>query len=288
MKKVLIFTLTLILIGSVFVSSIFAASDSQPLTAYGPPSWSGFWSPVSGTISGAFATWETDYNQIFSHLYSPTGTGWSILRDDRVNGIGNVFWTITVEFTNGFAFWSDYFIPPLVPVAYYDRIEIVIMTVNNEQVGYLNDFNLLGSDLKTVLFHSDGPDGDVDYILGGTLFFDSSGTNTIMAPFVDYEEIFAFYRDFFSGIPVDGQLSDLGFLKPVKFVSSSSEDPDQPDQPDDSPVGGFTNFMRLIVSAFASLLEIDFFGGFFSLGDLLGAIVAFSLLSLFIKWFAGG
>lgn len=306
MKKVLIFILILILIGSVFVCSIFAADPYiQPLYGSGFVERSGWWSPVTYNIGGTFGLYE-DYPNVVEY---PISSPWRILRDDRdENGDGLCFWILEVSVPEKFAFVDDvyeFYDALSVFDFHYDTIQIVLRSYDQEPRGYLNDFNILGSDaagnsFRTVLFHtSSGTDPASDvYLLGSGLYFGDE-TNRRLAPSdgwtLEFRQRFMFY--FFSGYQTtDGIYGGAGLFKPVVYTVNWPGDDSGGGSgggsggsgSGDSPAVGFTSFMRLIIDAFEDLLMIDFFGGFFSLADILGVIVTFALLVLFVKWFAGG
>ena len=306
MKKVLIFTLTLILIGSVFVSSIFAATPAiSPLYGGGLVEHSGWWSPVTYSISGTFGLYDPDVShQIFS---IPSSSPWRIYRDDRdEDGLGVVFYILEFTVEPNFAFIDDYtdFYYVFDSGQFdYDTIQIVLREYDTDGDLYLNDFNILGTShltgepLKKVLYHdSDGYDPASDvYLIGSGLYFGEQ--YRYFAPSAGWSLAFRqrFMYDFFSGYQTaDGIYYYAGLFKPVVYSENwSGDDPSVPSPPtgggsDDSPAGGFTAFMRLIIEAFKDLLMIEFFGGFFSLADILGVVVSFALLVLFVKWFAGG
>ena len=70
---------------------------------------------------------------------------------------------------------------------------------------------------------------------------------------------------------------------------------DGPIYPDDSgggiyddPSEASDSFFDFVINCFGRLMDISFFGGWFTLGSIVGIVLAFAALKLFISYFAGG
>lgn len=281
MKKVLLFILCFSLLACFFISSASAADPYiPPVFEEGDPNDSGWWSPITGNIVGTFTTWMQSEVDVENRPYY-TGGPWQILRDERdENGIGIVYWILNVTFSEGFGYNSQ--------LLNYQTIQIVLRSYDTEPQAYLNDLTVLDyyGHEEAIFRYSHDPAVPSYYEYQAYLYFGLSGQNH---PYLDdwgTEFLLRFYIEWFSGPYVNGGIyQQAGFFKPVVF---SSFVPDDPGSGDDAPQKGFSAFMTLIFETFRDLLSIDFFAGFFSLGDILGVIVAFAMIGLFIKWFAGG
>lgn len=284
MKKILVFMLAFLILGIFFVASV-SAEDSAPdpyippVYEEGDPSLSGYWSPVTGNIRGTFTTWIGLSSELLYREYT-IEYPWQILRDDRDEfGNGVCFWILNVNFEYGFGYMST--------EPDFHTLQIVLRSYDQEPRGYLNDVNVLTHDglSKEVIFHAGNgfDDTQVTYARDRWLFFGTAGDNRPYFDDYSTEFIITFFTQWFSGPFVNGGIyQQAGFFKPVVYSTFVPEDPVS------DPAGGFSAFMSIIFNFFADLLSIDFFAGFFSLGDVLGVVIAFALILLFVKWFAGG
>ena len=287
MKRFILILLSVVLAGCFFLVSVGAA-NYDPIYQHGDSSRSGYWSPVTGYIQGQFSMYmsvDEIYYETISLSYPI-----QILRDDRdADGNGVCFWVLNMTFSQGFGYNST--------LMEYDTIQIVLRSYDQEGYGYLNDLNIIGDGgLKDVLFHTDGTLNSTTYVSDAYLYFGSEqGPNYWYADDYGIEALYTWYMSVFSGPFVNGQISQrLGIFIPVIFQSGGAGpggggsggviEGGSVNQPS----GAFTEFAFLIFDFFRNILSISFFDGFFTLGDLVGVVFAFSLATLFLKWFAGG
>lgn len=87
--------------------------------------------------------------------------------------------------------------------------------------------------------------------------------------------------------PVSGKIyfnrNQEGALIPITSDTGAGGTPSKPSQSEN----GFTAFSNYIFSTFQEILDIEFFG-YFTIGDLVGTLLAIMAVLVFLKFYAGG
>lgn len=261
--------------------------------------------------------WSIDTYYTGSAFYKVTGWEYLFEYTDS-SGTLLTFYITDLVFRQAFCYLNH----PSGEWKWYDTIRIVLRVENHDKYGVLNDIQLTITDSSLAdtslnpdinIWHSnDGTLEGTDYYGGARLHFaprTSEGGSITVNGIINKPEqalVYYWYPHLFGNFN-----ANIGFryaadriMNPIQYVDETIPEDVMPpvDVGSDegtgggsvggsdgggTPVQGFTEMMRLTISAFRDILSISFFNGFFTLGDCVGIVVALGLLTLIIKWFAG-
>lgn len=279
----------------ILIIAIVPTSALSPVYQNGNPNKSGSWSPYTGYVKGFFSL-DRSVEDLFTDVFPMTWPA-QIYRDERDSeGNGLCFYIMNMSFAEGIGLNSSSSMP-------YDTISMIFREYDSSGEGYLNDLGvaIAGTDTYVSLFHTDGTLESTFYQRYHSIFFGFSGLNSWIADEYGNEALFDWYTTLLSGPIIDGQVQVMyGIFVPVVYTfgvieggssggGSSGGVITPPSSGSDSDAASsFGAFFGLIVSSFNSLLSIEFFGGLFALRDIVGLVIVLALLTLFLRWFAGG
>ena len=328
MKKALVFFLLFVILLSCFVFSTSAAGSGTPTeydipTFSGPLNYYGrryvdyetFTSDLAGTYyfpPANEAVLSDNYSWIIDEDYTNLVSSFT---DHSGNSVA--VYSQTFYFSGFFGVGSDvrnFSVPSLL----YDSIQVLYSSTssNSAYVYEISVFNSVDIGVRRTIYHNntlDNPDQAVYYFAYSYLYFpvgDRYSPSSVSL--LDYRDKALGWGDLLSGetnyefipdyasqtiVPESGTYTYPGMFLPVMFVngggggSGSGGSGSGGSGSSDAPTvitSAFSSFVSILMIFFSGILNISFFGGFFSIGDLIGIIFALSIMILFVKWFAGG
>lgn len=293
-KRFLALFLILILIPCFSFTSSAAVSSYYDLVGVLNDSdrYNGDISYTSGYIKGDFVLMQYENGERPYLKEYALRRPFTIIEDYRdSNGDGVTIWAATFVFQHGFSLasgngdnWTDPFEYRSIYVEMYSVDaargivrEITFLGANGLTVYRYDPFDHSNDVIESQVIRLADSFDDRNYIIG-------QGTN---------EQLYYCYDVLFGWVSSESSFYRFGMFRPVRYIDLPlADDPDlggSHDYSDVGTVGGaILRFLNVIMQGFERILAIEFFDGLFSFGTVIGLVVGFALIKLFLKYFAGG
>lgn len=288
MKRFSCFFLVFLTLLLVFCCTVSAAVPVYEL--YGDPDQSGVYSLSYGYVKGDFEILNAYQTLVDVFLREiPLNSYFSYYAQDNTR----YYWRATFYFDDGLTSYGD----GITDVAHYSGIEVILWNYAlDEARGNIYSVYLInrnGGSGSSVVFLRDFDQLSNSYInLTNThLNFGTSADRNYVLGTDSNSELFNIYYLLFGQPVINGEQAYRGLWVPVLYVEFYDPIGTLPDY-DVGDVGRvgviLLDFLNTVLHGFVAVLEIEFFGGFFTLGHVMGLVVGIGMIKLFLRYFAGG